>query len=72
MSELTHLTLAYLGMIGAIAIWTWTVFSRSKKLEQKIVILEGMMDSDTSVTINVNDESFPIPEKLDIVDNESE
>tara|TARA_B100000941_G_scaffold87079_2_gene60208 strand:- start:2773 stop:2991 length:219 start_codon:yes stop_codon:yes gene_type:complete len=72
MSELTHLTLAYLGMIGAIAIWTWTVFSRSKKLEQKIVILEGMVHSDTNVKISVNDKSISIPEQVDSVDNESE
>lgn len=48
MSSLTHLTLAYLGMIGAIAIWTWTVFSRSKRLEQKIATLENMLEVDTS------------------------
>lgn len=72
MSELTHLTLAYLGMIGAIAIWTWTVFSRSKRLEQKIIILEGMMDSNTNVIIGVNDESLSIPEQVDTADNESE
>tara|TARA_B100000989_G_scaffold45444_1_gene29081 strand:- start:11476 stop:11694 length:219 start_codon:yes stop_codon:yes gene_type:complete len=72
MSELTHLTLAYLGMIGAIAIWTWTVFSRSKKLEQKIVILEGMVDSNTNVINSVNDEIISTPEQVDSIDNKSE
>ena len=48
MSSLTHLTLAYLGMIGAIAIWTWTVFSRSKRLEQKIATLENILEVDSS------------------------
>ena len=48
MSSLTHLTIAYLGMIGAIAIWTWTVFSRSKRLEQKIVTLENILEVDAS------------------------
>ena len=72
MSELTHLTLAYLGMIGAIAIWTWTVFSRSKKLEQKIVILEGMVDSNTNVISSVNDEIIYTPEQVDSIDNKSE
>ena len=48
MSSLTHLTIAYLGMIGAIAIWTWTVFSRSKRLEQKIATLENILEVDTS------------------------
>ena len=72
MSELPHLTLAYLGMIGAIAIWTWTVFSRSKKLEQKIVILEGMVDSNTNVINSVNDEIISTPEQVDSIDNKSE
>ena len=72
MSELTHLALAYLGMIGAIAIWTWTVFSRSKKLEQKIVILEGMVDSNTNVINSVNDEIISTPEQVDSIDNKSE
>tara|TARA_Y100001933_G_scaffold139161_1_gene137986 strand:- start:854 stop:1066 length:213 start_codon:yes stop_codon:yes gene_type:complete len=48
MSSLTHLTIAYLGMIGAIAIWTWTVFSRSKRLEQKIATLENILEVDSS------------------------
>ena len=48
MSSLTHLTIAYLGMIGAIAIWTWTVFSRSKRLEQKIATLENILEIDAS------------------------
>ena len=30
MSDQTYLTVAYLGMIGALALWTWTVFARSK------------------------------------------
>ena len=48
MSSLTHLTIAYLGMIGAIAFWTWTVFSRSKRLEQKIATLENILEVDSS------------------------
>ena len=48
MSSLTHLTIAYIGMIGAIAIWTWTVFSRSKRLEQKIATLENILEVDSS------------------------
>ncbi|MEE2985750.1 MAG: hypothetical protein VX366_05990 [Candidatus Thermoplasmatota archaeon] len=45
MSDLTYLTVAYLGMIGALALWTWTVFSRSKNLEAKIEALQKAMDS---------------------------
>jgi len=40
MSGETHLAAAYLGMIAALGIWTWTVFSRSKKLEERIKALE--------------------------------
>ena len=28
MSGKTYLTVAYLGMIGALALWTWTVFAQ--------------------------------------------
>ena len=40
MSGQTQLAIAYIGMIAALGIWTWTVFSRSKKLEEKIRALE--------------------------------
>ena len=37
---LTYLAVAYLGMLVAIGIWTWTVFSRSNDLEQRIHAVE--------------------------------
>ena len=40
MEGLTHLALAYLGMLGAIALWTWTVVRRSQRLEQRLAALE--------------------------------
>ena len=40
MSGQNYLVAAYLGMIGALALWTWTVFARSKTLEAKINSLE--------------------------------
>ena len=58
MSSLTHLTIAYLGMIGAIAIWTWTVFSRSKRLEQKIATLENILEVDSSSGNKTEDEQI--------------
>ncbi len=45
MSDQTYLTVAYLGMIGALALWTWTVFARSKTLQNKIDSLEKAMES---------------------------
>tara|TARA_B100001094_G_C18184770_1_gene803070 strand:- start:3238 stop:3387 length:150 start_codon:yes stop_codon:yes gene_type:complete len=44
----TYLVAAYLGMIGALAIWTWTVFARSKTLEAKIESLENALSNDES------------------------
>jgi hypothetical protein len=44
-----HLAVAYIGMITALGIWTWTVFTRSNKLEEKIKALElALLDSDES------------------------
>ena len=37
---LTYLAVAYLGMLIAIGIWTWTVFTRSSDLEQRIQAVE--------------------------------
>tara|TARA_B100000131_G_scaffold282565_1_gene289868 strand:+ start:461 stop:607 length:147 start_codon:yes stop_codon:yes gene_type:complete len=45
MTGQTHLAVAYIGMIAALAIWTWTVFSRSKRLEAKIAALEKALES---------------------------
>ena len=48
MSGQTYLTVAYLGMSGALAIWTWTVFARSKTLQNKIDSLEKALARDES------------------------
>ena len=37
---MTYLAVAYLGMLVAIGIWTWTVFSRSYDLQQRIEAVE--------------------------------
>ena len=37
---MTYLAVAYLGMLISIGIWTWTVFSRSIDLEQRIKAVE--------------------------------
>ena len=44
MDDKTYLSIAYLGMIFAIAIWTWTIVSRSRTLEQRIIAMEESLD----------------------------
>jgi hypothetical protein len=41
---MTYLTVAYLGMIFGIGIWTWTVVNRSRTLELRIEALEESLD----------------------------
>ena len=43
---LTYLAVAYLGMLVAIGIWTWTVFTRSNELEQRINAVEEYFGRD--------------------------
>ncbi|NCG43031.1 MAG: hypothetical protein GWO84_05790 [Euryarchaeota archaeon] len=43
MEGMSYLTVGYLGMILGIAIWTWTVFARSKNLELRIDAIETSM-----------------------------
>tara|TARA_B100000767_G_scaffold106636_1_gene102360 strand:- start:345 stop:515 length:171 start_codon:yes stop_codon:yes gene_type:complete len=38
---MTYLTVAYLGMIAGIAIWTWTVVNRSKAIEARLEAVEA-------------------------------
>ena len=37
---ITNLAEAYLGMLAAIGLWTWTVFARSNDLEKRIEAVE--------------------------------
>ena len=50
MSDQTYLTAAYICMIGALALWTWTVFARSNSLQEKIESLENAMRIDDSTS----------------------
>lgn len=43
MDGMTYLTVAYLGMIVGIAIWTWTVFNRSKSIESRLKAVEASL-----------------------------
>ena len=40
MEGMTYLAIAYFGMLVAIALWTWTVVQRSRRLEQRLGALE--------------------------------
>ena len=47
MDDKTYLSIAYLGMIFAIAIRTWTIVSRSRTLEKRIIAMEESLDVDS-------------------------
>ena len=40
MEGMTHLAVAYFGMLLAIALWTWTVVQRSRRLDARLDALE--------------------------------
>ena len=41
---MTYLAVAYLGMLVAIGIWTWTVFPRSNDLQKRIEAVEDKIE----------------------------
>ena len=52
MEGMTYLTIAYLGMIFGLGIWTWTVVTRSRSLESRIRALEeslGLKEFDADI-----------------------
>ena len=59
MEGMTYLTIAYLGMILGLGIWTWTVVTRSRNLQLRIKALEdslGLDDFESDIiTSEVND-----------------
>jgi len=48
MEGTNYLTVAYLGMIAAIAIWTWTVVVRSRSIEARLEAVESSIGIDAS------------------------
>ena len=40
MEGMTYLAVAYFGMLVAIALWTWTVVQRSRRLNERLEALE--------------------------------
>ncbi|MBT7987093.1 MAG: hypothetical protein HN689_02490 [Euryarchaeota archaeon] len=59
MEDNTYLSIAYLGMILGLAIWTWTTISRSRKLELRIIAMEESLnvkqsEADSIAVLNDN------------------
>ena len=59
MEDKTYLSIAYLGMILGLAIWTWTIISRSRKLELRIIAMEESLnikqaEADSIAVVNDN------------------
>jgi hypothetical protein len=59
MEDKTYLSIAYLGMIIGLAIWTWTTISRSRKLELRIIAMEESLnikqtEADSIAAVNDN------------------
>ena len=48
MKGTNYLTVAYLGMIAAIAIWTWTIVVRSRSIEARLEAVESSIGIDAS------------------------
>jgi len=48
MEGTSYLTVAYLGMITALAIWTWTVVVRSRSIETRLEAVESSIGIDVS------------------------
>ena len=50
MEGMTYLAVAYLGMLVAIALWTWTVVQRSRRLDERLEALERADRGDAEAT----------------------
>ena len=52
-----YLTIAYLGMIAALGIWTWTVVIRSQRIEARLEAVEASIGLDAEQADNVAEQS---------------
>ena len=48
MEGMTYLALGYFGMLVAIALWTYTVVQRSRRLDERLAALESTTASSSS------------------------
>ena len=56
MDGMTYLTVAYLGMITGIAIWTWTVVNRSRAIESRLAAVESNLKISASEADSISKE----------------
>ena len=59
MSGMNYLTIAYLGMIVGLGVWTWTVVSRSRKLESRLAAMEESFGFKNSQADSIAREQIP-------------
>ena len=52
-----YLTVAYLGMIAGLALWTWTVVVRSRSIEQRLEAVEASIGLDATQADDVAEQS---------------
>jgi hypothetical protein len=45
MEGMTYLAVGYLGMLIAIALWTYTVVQRSQRLEARLASMESVLEA---------------------------
>ena len=45
MEGMTYLAVAYLGLLVAIALWTWTVTKRSRRLDERLKAMERAVET---------------------------
>ena len=59
MEDRTYLSIAYIGMIIGIGIWTWTVVSRNRRLASRITAMEHTLKvkhDETEATVSLNED----------------
>jgi len=60
-----YLTTAYLGMIAGLAIWTWTVVTRSRSIELRLAAVES------TVGVEASDADALAPQSINIANQDA-
>tara|TARA_B100000035_G_C20802479_1_gene466137 strand:- start:435 stop:653 length:219 start_codon:yes stop_codon:yes gene_type:complete len=60
-----YLTTAYLGMIAGLAIWTWTVVTRSRSIELRLAAVES------TVGVEASDADSLVPQSINIANQDA-
>lgn len=56
MEGMTYLAVGYFGMLVAIALWTYTVVQRSRRLEQRLASMEASLPAGDGQNLANGDE----------------